>query len=110
MRDERRWSIVGGVVFVVAGVLLLSMGGAVIAAPATVPLMNIAASQHRTPAFRRWAVFLSALTMAEVAWALTYLALDEAQPWIWLVPSLAVVAVAAACNALLRRVAATPVR
>lgn len=24
--------------------------------------------------------------MAEVAWAITYLALEEAKPWIWLVP------------------------
>ena len=49
MRDERRWGSGRGVVFVVAGLLLLSMGGAVIAAPATVPLMHIAAWQHRTP-------------------------------------------------------------
>ncbi|MCA1702678.1 MAG: hypothetical protein LC808_05180 [Actinobacteria bacterium] len=96
--------------FVVAGLLLLSMGGAVIAAPATVPVMHIAASQHRTLAFRRLAVVLSALTVAGVAWALTYLALEEPQPWIWLLPSLAVVAVAAVSNALLRRVAATLAR
>ncbi len=110
MRDERRWGTGSGIVFVVAGLLLLLMGGAVIAAPATVPLMHIAASQHRTPAFRRLAVVLSALTVAEVAWALTYLELEEAQPWIWLLPSLAVVAVAAVSNALLRRVAAPPAR
>ena len=55
-------------------------------------------------------MILSAFTVAEVVWALTYLALEEAQPWIWLLPSLPVVAVAAVSNALLRRVAATPAR
>ena len=109
MRDDPRWGVGGGVVFAVAGFLLLSMGGAVIAAPATVPLMHIAASHHRTPAFRCLAVVLSALTVAEVAWALTYLALDEARPWIWLLPSIAVVAVAAISNVLLHRAGATPV-
>jgi hypothetical protein len=108
MHDERRWGIGGGVVFVVAGLLLLSMGGAVIAAPATVPMMHLAASQHRTRAFRRLAVVLSAFTVAEVGWALTYLTVEEAQPWIWLVPGLAVVVVASISNALLRRVAARP--
>ena len=31
-------------------------------------------------------------TIAEVAWALTYLAVGEAQPWIWLLPLIACVA------------------
>ncbi|MGI8983915.1 MAG: hypothetical protein ACR2HM_05205 [Acidimicrobiales bacterium] len=87
MNNVQRWRVGGVVTFVVAGVLLLSMGGAIVAAPATLPLMLIARSVHPTPAFRVAATVLSALTVAEVIWALTYLAVDEAKPWIWVLPS-----------------------
>ncbi len=93
MTDAQRWSVIGVVTFVVAGFLLLSMGGAIIAAPVTVPLMQVAASRHPTRSFRRAAMVLSVLTVGEVAWALTYVAAGDAQPWIWLLPSLGALAV-----------------
>ena len=96
MTGARRWRVIGVVTFVVVGFLLLSMGGAIVAAPVTVPLMFVAASRHPTRGFRAAAMVLSALTVAEVVWALTYVAIEEAQPWIWLLPSLAGVMIAAA--------------
>jgi ABC-type cobalamin transport system permease subunit len=74
------------VVFVVASFLLLSMGGVIVAAPVTVPLMYVASRRHPTPAFHAAGVVLGALTVAEVVWALTYIQVYEAQPWIWLLP------------------------
>ena len=84
-----RWAKVGVVVFGVAAFLLLSMGGAIVAAPVTVPLMAVAVRRHPTPAFRTAGALLVALTLAEVAWALTYVTVAEARPWIWLLPVLA---------------------
>jgi hypothetical protein len=98
----------GRVVVALAAFLLLSMGGAVVAAPLMLPLLYLVARADRTsPALRAAAVTVAALTVVEVAWAATYLAIDEAQPWIWLVP---VAAGASAAVTLLRtpaRLAAT---
>jgi hypothetical protein len=94
---------IGVVVFTASAVLLLSMGGAVVAAPVTVPLMVVTARRRPTPAFRGTAAVLVALTVGEVAWALTYVTAGEAPPWIWLVP---LVACAAAGVAVVRT--ATP--
>jgi hypothetical protein len=80
------WRTVGLVVFIVAGFLLLSMGGAIVAAPATVPLMFLATRRHPTRSFRVAGAALGALTLAEVAWAVTFLAIADAKPWIWLAP------------------------
>jgi hypothetical protein len=72
----------------VSALLLLSMGGAIVAAPLTVPLLFLAVRGDRISAgLRTAAVVIAALTVAEVAWAATYLATAEAQPWIWLVPA-----------------------
>ena len=84
-----RW--VGGfwtrAVVAVAAVLLLSMGGAVVAAPLTIPLVWLVIRADRTGAgLRAAAVVVAAMTVAEVVWAATYLAVDEVQPWIWLLP------------------------
>ncbi len=95
MRDIQRWRAIGLVTFGVSGFLLLSMGGAIIAAPVTIPLMYIAASKNPKQGFRVAATALSALTTAEAVWAATYLAVDEAQPWIWLLPSAGALAVVA---------------
>ena len=95
MSDAQRWGAIGIVTFLVSGFLLLSMGGAIIAAPLTVPLMYIVASRHPTRGFWTAATVLSALTVAEVVWALTYLTVHETQPWIWLLPGLGAVAVVA---------------
>jgi len=70
-----------------AAFLLLSMGGAIVAAPLTLPLLWLVVRAGRTgPALRVAAVSVAALTVAEVAWAATYLAVTEAEPWIWLLP------------------------
>jgi hypothetical protein len=94
------WRAAGLVAFVVAGFLLVSMGGAIVAAPITVPLMWMAASRHPTRPFRVAAMVLSALTVAEAVWALTYVTVDEAQPWIWVLPALAALAAVAVCRRL----------
>ena len=102
--SAERWRVVGLVTFVVAGFLLLSMGGAIVAAPLTVPLMYVASRRHPTPGFRVTAIVLIALTVAEVVWALTYLTVEDAQPWIWLLPALgALTAVAVSRRLALRR-------
>lgn len=100
MSDPRRWRAAGVATFVVAGFLLLSMGGAIVAAPITVPLMWMAASRHPTRPFRVAATVLSALTVAEVVWALTYLTVDEARPWIWVLPAVTALAAMAVCRRL----------
>jgi hypothetical protein len=81
------WRAVGVVTFVGAALLLLSFGGAIIAAPLTLPLMFLASRRQPTHAFRRAAVVIGALTAAEAGWAMTYLLLAESRPWIWLLPA-----------------------
>lgn len=85
---ETRWRLTGVAVFAVAAFLLLSMGGAILAAPLTVPLLLLAWRRHPTTAFRAVDMVLTGLTVAEVVWALTYLQLEEMQPWVWLLPLL----------------------
>jgi hypothetical protein len=85
------------VLVAVSAFLLLSMGGAIFAAPLTLPLLYLAVRGGRMgPGLRMAAVVIAALTVAEVAWAATYLAVAEAQPWIWLLPVAAGVATASA--------------
>jgi hypothetical protein len=98
--DTDRWRTVGVVTFVVAGFLLVSMGGAIVAAPVTLPLMCMAAARHPTRGFRIAAIVLSALTAAEVVWALTYLTVAESRPWIWVLPILGALAAAAVSRRL----------
>ena len=85
------------VLVAVSAFLLLSMGGAVVAAPLTLPLLYVALRSGRlSPGLRTAAVAVAGLTVAEVVWAATYLAMTEAQPWIWLLPAGAGAAVAVA--------------
>jgi hypothetical protein len=94
------------VLVAVSAVLLLSMGGAIVAAPLTLPLLYLALRGGRMSAgLRAAAVVIAALTVAEVAWAATYLAVAEAKPWIWLLP---VAAGAAAASTYARRPATLP--
>ena len=72
--------------FSVTAFLLISMGGAVFAAPLTVPLMFVVTRRHPTTTFRTIGAVLTGATVAEVVWALTYVVADEAKPWIWLLP------------------------
>jgi hypothetical protein len=85
------------VLVAVSAFLLLSMGGAIVAAPLTLPLLYLAVRGDRIGAgLRTAAVVIAALTVAEVAWAATYLAVAEAKPWIWLLPVAAGAAAASA--------------
>ncbi len=86
MGPGKSWQRIGVFVFVVAAFLLVSMGGAIVAAPITVPLMFLVSSRHPTAAFRTAGVVLGGLTVAETVWALTYLLVADAAPWIWALP------------------------
>lgn len=81
-------------VFAATGVLLLSMGGAIVAAPVTVPLMIRAVRRQPGRAWRPAAALLGAATLAEVAWAATYVTVGESGPWIWLLPLVAAAVIA----------------
>lgn len=87
------WRPIGIITLTTSAFLLLSMGGAIFAAPVTVPLMFVAARRHPSGAFRWLGAVLVGLTAGEVAWAATYVATGEDQPWILLVPLLASIAV-----------------
>jgi hypothetical protein len=86
----------GIVAFVVSGALLLTMGGAIFAAPVIVPMMIVAVRSHPTRAFRAVGGVLVALTVGEVAWLAVYVMLGEVHPWIWLLPVLVGVSAGAA--------------
>jgi hypothetical protein len=95
------------VLVAVSAFLLLSMGVAVVAGPLTIPLLCLAARRSRTgQRLRAAAVLVAALTVAEVAWAATDLAVSEAQPWIWLLPAAAGLVTAAALARTPARLAA----
>lgn len=75
------------------GFLLITMGGAIVAAPLTVPLLTLSARVRS--GFVRWAALvIAALTVGEVVWAATYVLVGEAKPWIWLAPLVALLAFA----------------
>ena len=78
----------GGVaLFVVAGVLLTSIGGAgIVAAPVTLPLLFLVARRRPTRPFRVVAAVLGGLTAAELSWGLLYLGVGDVAVANWLVP------------------------
>ena len=84
------------VLLVVAGFLLLSMGGAIFAAPVTIPMLWVATRSTPSRAFRVAAAVVGGLTTSEVAWAALYVAAGEPKPAIWLVPAVAAIATAIA--------------
>ena len=89
-------TVIGVVLFAVAGFLLLSVGGiGVVAAPVTLPLMFLVARRRPTRGFRIAGALIGGLTAAELAWGLVYVAAGEVRPLIWLVPAIAAVATAA---------------
>ena len=59
--------------FLLSGLLLLTMGGAVFAAPVTVPLMYLAVRRHPTAPFRWFAGVLAGLTTVALGWSGVYL-------------------------------------
>lgn len=79
--------------------LLVTMGGAILAAPVTVPALVVIA-RTRVGSSRIVAIAVATLTIAEVGWAFTYVVVGEAKPWIWLAP---LVCAAASAMALSRR-------
>ena len=86
---HRRRSIPGWPVaaVVVAAVLLVSYGGAIVLAPITLPVLYLALSRNETGrGLRVGIVAVAALTAAEVGWAAVYLSVGEGMPWIWLAP------------------------
>jgi hypothetical protein len=85
-RSSTKWRAAGIALFSAATFLLISMGGAIFAAPLTVPLMFVVTHRHPTRAFRTIGAALIGATVAEVVWAVTYVVADEAKPWIWLLP------------------------
>ena len=87
----------------VSAILLVSYGGAILAAPITVPLLFAAARSSSSNGYRIGAGIVVTLTIAELAWALTYFAIGEAAPAIWLVPTLATLATVAGYARLSRR-------
>ena len=67
------------VLVAVSAFLLLSMGGAIVAAPLTLPLLYLAIRSGRLGAgLRNAAVVVAGLTVAEVVWAAAYVALSPA--------------------------------
>jgi len=74
-------------VILVSAFLLISMGGAILAAPVTLPLLwfSIRDPDLSRP-WRVTAAVVLALTVAEFTWAAVYLTLGEAKPSIWLLP------------------------
>jgi hypothetical protein len=88
--------VAGVALFVVAGGLLLTMGGAIFAAPLTLPTMYALVRSHPTRPFRTCAAIIGALTAAECAWFCVYVVTGEPRPWVWLVPLLVGAATASA--------------
>jgi hypothetical protein len=103
MHGSERWRAIGAVTFAVAAFVLLSMGGAIVAAPITLPLMYFSSVHHPTRSFRLLGSVLAALTAAEVVWAGVYVAVEEAQPWIWLLPGITALVVAVSFARRVRR-------
>lgn len=89
LSPPRNWPRAGIVVFAVAAILLVTMGGAIVAAPITLPLLLLVVSRHPTRSFTILGASLAGLTLGEVAWAITYQRVGESQPWIVLLPLLA---------------------
>src|SRR5688572_29630463 len=87
------WAARGAVITVATATLLLgTIGGAIVAAPITLPLLYRIARRYPTRGMRIAAAVVGGLTCVETVWALCYLALEEAMPWIWLLPALAGIA------------------
>ncbi len=93
-RTRRRSSLARSAILFGAAFLLISMGGAIVVAPLSLPLLAWTARGTPSPALRVLAIALAALTAAEVGWALAYVTMGEAQPWIVAVPVVAAFLVA----------------
>ena len=77
-----------GAILVGTVLLLVSMGGAIQAAPVLLPLLWWAARTIGR-GVRLLGATLAAVVVGEVTWAGVYLAVGEQQPYIWAPPALA---------------------
>ena len=85
----------GVALFVVAGILLTSVGGlGIVAAPVTLPLLLLVVRSHPSRPFRVASAFVGGLTTAELAWGLLYLLAGEVPVAIWLLPAVSGLATA----------------
>ncbi len=83
----------GVAVFVVAAVLLTSIGGAGIAAsPITLPAMYLLVRLRPTLPFRIAGMVIGGLTGLEAGWGLSYLVYGPDNPSVWVVGFIAMVA------------------
>jgi hypothetical protein len=76
-------------VVVVSGLLLVTFGLAIVATPVTLPLLYLVVRRTSRRGVQAVAIVVAVLTVAELAWALTFVALEDTTPWIWLDPLLA---------------------
>ena len=67
----------------------MTFGGAVVAAPLTLPLLVRTGRTTTSGRVRGLAAVIAGLTATQVAWALVYVAVGESQPSIWLMPAVA---------------------
>ena len=98
--NASRWPVL-----IVATLLLVSYGGAIFAAPLTLPVLFLAATGNLSKGFRVAAAVVLMLTTAEAMWALAYLTAGEASPMIWLLPLVAAIGAGALLLASIRRLA-----
>lgn len=84
------WLLLG-----VSALLLVSFGGAIFAAPLTLPLLVLAA-RREAGAFRLLAGIVGVLTTAEVVWAIAYFTAGEDSALIWFAPLASVIVAIAA--------------
>src|SRR5438105_80495 len=88
-------SVLRGLLLAVAAFLLISMGGAIFAAPVSLPLLYVAARTSNNRRYCDLAAIVAFFTAAEAAWAVTYIAIGEAKPWIWADPLMGAIGTAA---------------
>lgn len=70
-------------------ILLATWGGAIFAAPVTIPLLTYSVVRKKLDGWWNIASKLTlALTLAQVTWAIIYFTLGEPIPAIWLVPTI----------------------
>ena len=81
--------VVSRVLLIASFFLLLSFGGAIFAAPVTLPAL-VYMWRTDTRGWRIASAISFALTIAEVSWALVYVGAGEDTPAIWVVPAFAV--------------------
>jgi hypothetical protein len=79
--------VVIGAILVGTMLLLVSMGGAILAAPVLLPLLWWAA-RTSSRGVRLLGATLAAVVVGEVTWAGVYVVVGEQQPYIWALPAL----------------------